>query len=266
MNNKLLNIENMVVVITGGTGHIGTEISKGLIKQKVKLNVISRNEESQRELLEFAKKEDLDSHLKLFIQDISNYNEVNLLIKDIISKNTKIDGLINNAYDNSLASRKTINNLDFENLKHEVGKSVLNDLHITKLVKENMMSNGGGSIIFTSSVFGFLSPNYKMYLDLGNQPSILTGFDKSSVIQAVKVLASEWGRYNIRVNSISPGFFPKKRGRDRPDYIEQLTSRIPLQRIGKPEELLGSYIFLLSQASSYLTGHNLIIDGGYSVW
>ena len=68
-----------------------------------------------------------------------------------------------------LASRKTINDLDFESLKHEVGKSVLNDLHITKLVKENMMSNGGGSIIFTSSVFGFLSPNYKMYLDLGNR-------------------------------------------------------------------------------------------------
>ena len=79
-------------------------------------------------------------------------------------------------------------------------------------------------------------------------------------------MSSILAKDNIRVNSISPGWFPKKRGPDRPDYMHEIESRIPMNRIGKTEELSGAIIYLMSGASSYVTGHNLVIDGGYSVW
>jgi gluconate 5-dehydrogenase len=75
-----------------------------------------------------------------------------------------------------------------------------------------------------------------------------------------------WAEKNIRVNAISPGHFPPKRGPERPDYMKELTFRIPLGRIGKPEDLAGAVVFLASDASSYVTGHNLVVDGGWSVW
>ena len=72
----------------------------------------------------------------------------------------------------------------------------------------------------------------------------------------------------IRVNAISPGYFPKKKPNipERPDYIEEITKRTPMKRIGKPDDLIGSVIYLASDSSSFVTGQNLIVDGGWSVW
>lgn len=261
-----LNMKNKNIIITGGGGHIGSAISKELLKANAHLNVICRSSASQEELIDFAIKNDLKKNLTVYEEDILNHDKIILLIEDIISKNHKIDGLINNAYDNSLKKRVLLENLESDVLINEIAKTNVSELLISRKVKENMEINEGGSIIFTGSLFGFLAPNKKMYLDLGNQPSILTSLDKANTIQMTKVLAAEWGKFNIRVNCISPGFFPKKRGKDRPDYLDEITSRVPLKRIGVPEDIGGAYIFLLSDSSKYITGQNLVIDGGYSLW
>ena len=105
-----------------------------------------------------------------------------------------------------------------------------------------------------------------MYLDLGNQPALHTAVGKAGVLQMTRYLATCWAEKGIRVNAVTPGFIPKKRGPARPDYIEQLTSRIPLKRIGLTKEVPGAFVFLASEASSYVTGQNIVVDGGYSVW
>jgi len=260
------NIEDKTVVITGGTGHLGAAISKQFISCRAKTYVFSRNIDSHQELKEFAAKENLEEYLNLHIIDIFEHSKVNELIDDIVSKESKIDILINNAYDNSPEKRISIDKVDSQDLFREIGKSAAADFSISRKVHETMKLNNGGSIIFTGSLFGFISPNYKMYRLLDNQPPIHTGIDKSGTIQMVKVLAAEWGKLNIRVNCVSPGFFPKKRGKNNPDYIFEITSRIPMDRIGLADEVSGAYIFLASDASSYLTGQNIIIDGGYSIW
>jgi len=260
------NIENKTVIITGGTGHLGTAISKQLMHCRAKTHILSRNAESQQELKEFAANNNLEKYLNLHVIDIFEHKKVNELIDKIITKESTIDVLINNAYDNSLEKRVSIDKIDSQDLSNEIGKSIAADFSISRKVHEVMKLNNGGSIIFTGSIFGSISSNYKMYTLLNNQPSIHTSIDKSSVIQMVKALAADWGKLNIRVNSISPGFFPKKRGKDRPDYLLELNSRIPMDRIGLADEIVGAYIFLASEASSYLTGQNIIIDGGYSIW
>ena len=88
---------------------------------------------------------------------------------------------------------------------------------------------------------------------------------KGAVHQITKYMAAMLAERNIRVNTLVPGFFPKKRGADSPEYIEQIVSRLCIKRIGSPKDLLGPITFLLSDASNYMTGSELTIDGGYSI-
>jgi gluconate 5-dehydrogenase len=88
------------------------------------------------------------------------------------------------------------------------------------------------------------------------------------VLQLTKRLATEYGSKGIRVNTISPGAFPKKKVDQpgRPGYINNLSSKSPMQRVGQPEEIAGAAVYLASNASSFVTGHNLVVDGGWSAW
>jgi NAD(P)-dependent dehydrogenase (short-subunit alcohol dehydrogenase family) len=105
-----------------------------------------------------------------------------------------------------------------------------------------------------------------MHLDLGNAAAAHHVAAKGGVLQLTKYLASLWASEGIRVNAISPGYFPQKRGVERPDYMDEVKRRIPMARIGSPNEVAGAVVFLASSASSYITGQNIIIDGGYSIW
>ncbi len=81
-----------------------------------------------------------------------------------------------------------------------------------------------------------------------------------------RYLATLWAAKGVRVNAISPGYFPQKRGVERPDYMAEVNARIPMGRIGQPQEVAGAVVFLASDAASYVTGQNIVIDGGYSLW
>jgi NAD(P)-dependent dehydrogenase (short-subunit alcohol dehydrogenase family) len=102
-------------------------------------------------------------------------------------------------------------------------------------------------------------------LDLANEPSIAMAAAAGGIGGMTRYLARVLAERNIRVNALVPGWFPKKRGVERPDYMQQITSRVPMGRIGQPDELVGAAIFLLSGASSYMTGQQLVIDGGYGL-
>ena len=114
-------------------------------------------------------------------------------------------------------------------------------------------------------MWGLVSPDPTNYLDLENEPSISLVSSKAAVHQFTKYAAVLLSKDNIRVNTIVPGWFPQKRGVERLDYIETLNKRIPMKRIGQPDEIVGPILFLLSDASVYMTGQELIIDGGYTL-
>ena len=105
-----------------------------------------------------------------------------------------------------------------------------------------------------------------MHLDLGNAAAAHHAAAKGGILQLTKYLAALWASNGIRVNAISPGYFPQKRGVERLDYMEEVTKRIPMGRIGTPSEVAGAVVFLASDAASYITGQNIVIDGGYSIW
>jgi gluconate 5-dehydrogenase len=195
--------------------------------------------------------------------DIQDEKAFEAFVDSIYSANGKIDALVNNA---SFARRENWDDLDLSKWNEGLEGSLNHYFTCTQAVTKYFLKQKFGCIVNNASLFAFLAPCFPMHLDLGNAASAHHVVSKGGVLQMTKYLAALWATEGIRVNAISPGYFPQKRGKERLDYMEQLNKRIPMKRIGQPEEIAGAVIFLCSQASSYITGQNIIIDGGYSIW
>lgn len=259
---ELFSLEGRVVLITGGAGHLGADISKTLASFGARVVVLGRNVERLERLRTF-RPEDGAGGIECVACDVQDESAFARVVEQTWRTSRRIDGLINHA---ASGGRETWEELDRAGWLQGLEGSLNHYFTCTKAVSRYMLDAGKGSIINTASLWGMLAPNPKMYLDLPVQPAAHTLAAKGAVLQLTKYLAALWGSKGIRVNAVSPGWFPKKRGPERPDYLREMTSRIPLERIGRPADLVGAYLFLMSDASSYVTGQNLVVDGGYSIW
>jgi gluconate 5-dehydrogenase len=125
---------------------------------------------------------------------------------------------------------------------------------------------GTGKIINVSSMYGVVAPQFEVYNEFPeylNPPHY--GAAKAGVIQLTKYYASYLGKYNILVNCVTPGPFPSDTVQEKRGFVEELEKRTILGRVGTPEDLAGAFVFLTSDASSFITGHNLVVDGGWTI-
>ena len=125
----------------------------------------------------------------------------------------------------------------------------------------------GGSIILFASMYGLVAPDPRVYRPPMKSNPIEYGVGKAGVIQMARYLAVSWGGRGIRVNAIAPGPFPNPDvQRQFPDFVQRLAGKVPLGRIGRQEEIAGTVVFLASDASSYLNGATINVDGGWTAW
>ena len=136
---------------------------------------------------------------------------------------------------------------------------------LTEKILPQLRKINGAKIIFTGSLWGKKTPRFRIYKDLDIGPSPIIASGKSAILQYAKFLAEREAMFGITVNSLLPGWFPRKGKVERRDYIKRIKDNIPLKRLGKLSDLISAVDFLISQETSYLTGHELIIDGGYSL-
>ena len=130
-----------------------------------------------------------------------------------------------------------------------------------------MQERDGGSIVLFSSMYGTVPPDPGVYEQPMNPNPIEYGVGKAGIQQMARYFAVHYGRSSVRCNSISPGPFPNPNiQRDQPDFIDRLSQKVPLGRIGQAPEIAGAVAFLLSDAASYITGQNLAVDGGWTSW
>jgi len=134
-------------------------------------------------------------------------------------------------------------------------------------MRKAVVKNNNASFIAISSMYGTVSPDRRIYDKDENVNPPFYGAAKAALIQWTKYAACEFAKENIRFNSISPGPFPSKTSQLKfPSMIDGIVDKVPMQRLGRPEELVGAVAFLASQHSSYITGINLPVDGGWTAW
>lgn len=258
---SLFDLKGKIALVTGGSGHLGSAISEALSEAGSQVVVASRDE---KKCLELAKKlSNSGIGMKL---DITDNTSVTNCFSNIKSKFGKIDILVNNAVEFMAGNLLEMSPRDF-NRSLDVGVTgVFRMIQAAIPFMQNIDNGGGASIINIASMYGIVSPDFRNY---ANQPSAENppsyGVAKAGVIQLTKYTACKLAPLNIRVNSVSPGAFPDEK-KNSPDFINQLASRTPMNRIGKPWELKGVIVFLAGKASTYITGHNIVIDGGWTVW
>jgi len=138
---------------------------------------------------------------------------------------------------------------------------------LSRSLAEKMAGRGSGSIVLFSSMYGSVSPDPRIYETPMTPNPIEYGVGKAGIQQMARYLAAHYGARGVRCNAISPGPFPNPGlQRENPAFIARLAGKVPLGRVGQAPEIAGSVAFLLSDASSFITGHNLPVDGGWTAW
>jgi len=259
---KLFSLEDKVAIVTGAYGHLGSAISKALAAFGAHVVLVGRNEQRLKEFVN-QNQSSFENRLKYFVCDVTHEEDFQKVVEKVVSKYGTIDILVNNAY---VKQNEPFEELTKSEWNHALEHTLTHYFTCTKAVSPIMLKSKSGSIINIASVYSFLGTDQRIFMPLGKKSPIHYSVAKGGILQLTRYLATLWADKGIRVNAISPGHFPPKRGPERPDYINEITKRVPMGRIGQPDDLAGAVVFLASGASSYVTGQNLIVDGGWSVW
>ena len=268
---NLFNLSGKTAIITGGLGLLGKHFCKSLAEFGANIAVVDIDLEKA---IDFAKSIEANYSVKSkgYYCNVSDSISVNEMVDRILIDFGKIDILHNNA---AAKSENLIDFFtDFENYKIEEWNKIMSVnidgmFLVAQAVGKSMINLGvKGSIVQSSSIYGIMGPDNSIYtnsLYLGHQintPAVYST-SKAAVIGLSKYLATYWANFGIRVNTITPGGVESGQNKE---FISRYSSRIPLGRMAFPEEMTGALIYLVSDASSYVTGQNLIIDGGLSAW
>ncbi len=253
----MFKLNRRVALVTGGAGLYGSCIVKGLGEAGATVVIASRNLKNCKAKVKELK----DKGLNIVAEklDITNEKSVKTLKDKIISDYKKIDILVNNA-----VCRPT----GYSHMKHwevSMKANAVGLVVVTRVFLEQMLKQMHGNIINISSMYGIVAHVPDMYVGTGIESDNFGDyfFHKAGMINYTRYLAARYAKYNIRVNCISPGGLfanqPQK-------FLKNYNKRVPLGRMANEDDVKGAVVYLASDASSYVTGHNLVVDGGWTIW
>ena len=259
----LFSLEGRRAFVTGGVKGLGFSMAKALALAGAEVVALDIDESEFADAQ--AATEELGANIAYRYCDVSNPRE----IQDLVG--TYDDGtplvLVNNA---GLGSALPAIEVPLEEWPRIIDTNLYGVFLCSRYFGEIMIQHGTGSIINIASVYGSLGPDGRLYREGTSLPpyeSPIYSASKGGVLGMTRALACAWARYGIRVNSISPGMFLTHQSRSiTGDVAARLVDRTPLGRMGVPDDLAGAALFLASDASSFVTGHNLVVDGGWSAW
>lgn len=261
---ELFSLDNRVAIVTGGAGYIGSAISKGLASFGANVILVGRTESKLENFLN-ENNELFGNKFEAYVCDIKDQEKFKEVVENTEKKYGSVDILVNNAY---IKRKEKFDDLTVEKWNEAISNNITPYFTCTQAVIPIMKKKGRGSIINNASIYGFLGVDHRIFLDMGNNPAIHYAAIKGGIVQMTRYLATLFAKDGIRVNTISPGYFPKLKPNDpgRPDYIAEICKRTPMNRVGRVEEIASAAVFLASDASSFITGQNIPIDGGWSAW
>ncbi len=276
MKKDIFDVKDRIVIITGGFGQIGAEFVKEFYNRNARVAVLSRSASEEKALQVFGEEITKSENFFYGKVDINNKKSINDVLDSIDAKWGCPDVLINNAGIDTQPSAPPEVSGPFEDFPEEVFREVV-DVNLigtflmTQAVGKRMIeSNKKGSIINVGSIYGMVSPVQDIYAYKKEmtgtafiKPVAYTAA-KSGLYNFTRYCATYWGKTGIRVNTLTPSGV----WRDTQDeyFHANYEARMPIGRMAQADEFNGAVIFLASDASTYMTGSNLIVDGGWTAW
>ena len=241
-------LENKIIIVTGGSGLIGKEIvsdlkRKGAIAINAEISVTT------------------DLSIGNMHCDITSEESVNELLTLVIEKYGRIDGLVNNAYPRTKDWGTKFEDIPFESWQKNVDMQMNSVFLLCQQVLKQMTIQGAGSIVNIGSIYGVVGNDFTLYEAYGGTSAAAYSAIKGGIVNFTKYLASYYGKHNIRINCVSPGgIFDHQ----HPSFLERYCAKVPMRRMGNPDDIAPVVSFMLSDDAKYITGQNLLVDGGWT--
>lgn len=274
MIDKEFSLNRKIIIVTGGAGFLGQQHLEAVIEaggvgviwdlHKEKIDAVVKKFNLKKEGSCFG-----------YVVDVTNKESVKEALDKVESEVGEVHVLINNAAvdpkvnDGLDQSWSRLENYTLDNWYREIGVGLTGAFLCSQVVGKRMAERGFGSIVNIASDLSIIAPDQRIYqksnLDADKQPvkPVTYSVIKHGLIGLTKYLATYWAKSNVRVNALSPaGVF----GNEPEDFVNKLTNLIPMGRMAQYGEYQAAIIFLCSSASKYMTGQNLVIDGGRSCW
>ena len=243
----MFSLKDKVIVVTGGNGLLGKQIIMRLKNAgaiAIAADIKTGSEENE------------------IVIDITSEESVRKAIQLLVNKYQKIDGWVNNAYPRTSDWGNKVESISFESWRKNVDMHMNGYFICSKLILEQMKVQRSGSLINMASIYGVVAPDFTVYE--GTEMTMPAAYSaiKGGIINFTKYLSAYYGPYQLRVNAVSPGGIFDNQNEI---FVSNYNKKVPLKRMGNSEDVAAAVHFLLSDDSAYITGHNLVVDGGWSI-
>ena len=258
--NNAFQLSDKLIWVVGGAGYLGRPLVALLNNLGARVLCI----DMENRAVDFVQSTGLGHRVATASFNINDTGFVAQFVKEQVTLHGGPDGLVNLAFGSTAKKMEDLSDEDFDKVNHA---ALTATFVFAREVSGYMIEKGRGSMVLFSSMYGMVSPNDEVYEAPMNKNPLEYGVGKAGVIQMTKYLAVHWAKQQVRVNCISPGPFPNPAvQQSHPDFIARLAKKSPMGRVGRGDEIAGPAAFLLSDISSYVTGHNLVVDGGWTSW
>lgn len=259
MADPVFDLDNRVIVLTGGCGLIGRTAAAAFVERGARLVVV---DVAPKDPAAFAS--DLDGGAAGLMCDVSSVEDVRALRGNVVERFGRVDVLINNHHYLAAGAWDTrAETFPDDAWEGIIRVNLTGTFNMCREFGNVMLEQGKGVIINLASTYGVVSSNPALYEDNSLASPIAYSASKGGVIMLTKYLASYWGSRGVRVNSLTPhGVW----NNHEEAFEKRFSAMTPINRMMQPDEIVGPMLFLASDASSYMNGANLIVDGGWTAW
>ena len=264
------SLENQIAIVTGALGKLGPVWVEALLEAGARVAALDLEGASPSAGFT-ALASSAGDRIRRFDCDITNRASIEAAAGRVAAELGEAQVLVNNAGidqpPDSGGSRARIDDLPIEQFRQMVEVNLLGTFQVTQVIGGRMAGRGAGSIVNIGSLYASVSPDQRFYDHLpGDLPFLKSpayAASKAGVVNMTKYFSTLWASRGVRVNTLSPGGVL---GGQDDEFKRKFTSRVPLGRMAETDDLKGPLVFLASRASSYVTGHELRVDGGFTAW
>lgn len=257
----VIDLREKTIWVFGGAGYLGQAVVRVLTQAGASVLCIDLEDRA----MQFVSAGALQKDVKALTFNVEQTDGIPAFVGEQMRLNGVPYGMVNLTLQSTAKALETLSPDEFDRANHTNLTSTF--MLCRETAAAMIHKHVAGSVVLFSSMYGMISPDPQIYEPPMVKNPLEYGVGKAGIIQMTRYLAVHYGRQNIRFNCISPGPFPNPLTQQNdPAFIGRLSGKTPLGRIGQPAEVASVVAFLLSSASSYITGQNIAVDGGWSVW